>query len=92
MVDTAFIYESELVVCSFLHDLPKGKGSSLQIHCNAHTVFYFVGQNKWPYEMIWHMNYFINKICFINNYANEMLKLGYNMSWYVNEYNVSLVC
>ena len=39
IVDTAFCYERGLIVCSFLHDLSKGKGSTLQLICNAHTVF-----------------------------------------------------
>ena len=39
MVDTAFSYERELIVCSFLLDFPMGKGSSLQIICNTHTAF-----------------------------------------------------
>ena len=33
-VDTAFIYEIELIICSFLQDFSKGKGSSLQLSCN----------------------------------------------------------
>ena len=39
IVDTAFSYERELIVCSFLQDFSKGKGSSLQLICNAHTAF-----------------------------------------------------
>ena len=39
IVDSAFSYERELIVCSFLQDFSKGKGSSLQLICNAHTVF-----------------------------------------------------
>ena len=43
IVDTAFNYETELVVRSFLQDFGKGKGSSLQLICNAHTVFLLCG-------------------------------------------------
>ena len=39
IVDTAFSYERKLIVCSFLQDFSKGKGSSLQLFCNAHTAF-----------------------------------------------------
>ena len=47
IVDTAFSCERELMVCSFLQDFSKGKGSSLRLICNANTAFfYFVGQ-KW---------------------------------------------
>ena len=44
IVDTAFCYKRELIVCSFLQGLSKGKGSTLQLTCNAHTMFWFVGQ------------------------------------------------
>ena len=30
IVDTAFDFERKLIICSFLQDFPKGKGSSLQ--------------------------------------------------------------
>ena len=43
IVDTAFSYERELIVCSFLQDFSKGKGSSPQLICNAHTVFLLCG-------------------------------------------------
>ena len=43
IVDTAFIYDEEFIVCSFLYDLSKGKGSSLQLIYNAHTAFLFCG-------------------------------------------------
>ena len=43
IVHTAVSYESELIVCSFLQDFYKGKGSSLQLICNAHTVFSIYG-------------------------------------------------
>ena len=43
IVDTAFSYERELIVCSFLQDFSKGKGSSLQLICNAHTAFLLCG-------------------------------------------------
>ena len=39
IVDTAFIYERELIACSFLQDFSKGKGSSLQLISFAHTAF-----------------------------------------------------
>ena len=39
IVDTAFSYERELIVCLFLQDFSKEKGSSLQLICNAHTAF-----------------------------------------------------
>ena len=39
IVDTAVSYERELITCSFGQDFFKGKGSSLQLTCNAHTVF-----------------------------------------------------
>ena len=43
IVDTAFSYERELIVCSFLQDFSKGKGSSLRLICNAHTAFLLGG-------------------------------------------------
>ena len=43
IVDTAISYERELVVCSFLHDFSKGKGSSLQLIFYAHTAFLLRG-------------------------------------------------
>ena len=39
IVDTAFSNESELISYSFLQDFSKGKGSSMQLICNAHTAF-----------------------------------------------------
>ena len=39
MVNTAFSYERELNVCLLLYDFLKGKGSSSQLICNAHTAF-----------------------------------------------------
>ena len=39
IVDAAFSYERELIVCSFLQDFSKEKGGSLQLIYNAHTVF-----------------------------------------------------
>ena len=39
IVDTYFSCERELIVCSFLQDFSKGKGSSLQVICYAHAVF-----------------------------------------------------
>ena len=43
MVDTAFNYEREFTVCSFLQDFSTGKGSKLQFVCNAHTAFLLCG-------------------------------------------------
>ena len=43
MVDTAFSYEREMIVSSFLLDFSKRKGSSLQLICNAHTEFLLWG-------------------------------------------------
>ena len=37
--DTAVSYKRELIVCSFLQDFFKGKGSSLHLICNAYTAF-----------------------------------------------------
>ena len=46
IVDTAFSYEREVIVCSFPQDFSKVNGSSLQLICNMHILhFYFVGQN-----------------------------------------------
>ena len=42
-VDTAFSYEVELIVHSFLQDFSKAKGSRLQLICNAHTAFLLCG-------------------------------------------------
>ena len=39
IVDIVLSYERELIVCLILYDLSKGKGSSLQLICNAHTAF-----------------------------------------------------
>ena len=39
----SFGYERELIVCSFLQDFCKGKGSNLQLICNAHTSFLLCG-------------------------------------------------
>ena len=41
--DTVFSYKRELIVYSFLQGFSKGKGSSLQLTCNAHTAFYLWG-------------------------------------------------
>ena len=41
IVDTAFSYGREWIVWIFLQDFSEGKGSSLQLICNAHTVFLF---------------------------------------------------
>ena len=43
IVDAAFILERELVMCSFLQDLSKGKESTLQLFSNAHTAFLLCG-------------------------------------------------
>ena len=45
VVNTAFIYERELIICSSLQDFSKGRGNSLQLICNAYSGF-FQGQ-KW---------------------------------------------
>ena len=42
-VHTVFCYKRELTICSFLQDFSKGKGSSLLLICNAHTVFLLYG-------------------------------------------------
>ena len=48
LVDTVFSYESELFVCSFLQDFSMGKGSSLQLICNAHAAFFLcVAEIDW---------------------------------------------
>ena len=39
IVDTSLSYERALTICSLLKDFSKGKGSSLQLNCNAHTAF-----------------------------------------------------
>ena len=43
IIVTAFSYERYLIVYSFLQDFPKGKGSSLQLICNAQTAFLLRG-------------------------------------------------
>ena len=43
-IDTAFSYEREFIICSFLQYFSKGKESSLLSNCNAHTAFSFVRQ------------------------------------------------
>ena len=43
VVDTAFSYERKLIVRSFLQDFCKGKGSGLEIICNAHIAFLLGG-------------------------------------------------
>ena len=43
IVDTAYSYEGELIVRSFLQDFSKGKGSGLQVICNVHTAFLLCG-------------------------------------------------
>ena len=49
IVDTAFSYEIELIVCSFLPDYSKGKGSSVQLICNAHASFLLCGAEQAVY-------------------------------------------
>ena len=39
-------YARELIVCSFLHELYKGKGSSLQLICNVHTTILLCGRGS----------------------------------------------
>ena len=38
IADAAFSYERELIVCSYLQNFCKGKGSRLQFICIAHTA------------------------------------------------------
>ena len=40
IVNAAFSYERELIVCSILYEFNKGKGSSLQLISNAYTAFF----------------------------------------------------
>ena len=40
---TAFICERDLTVSSFLQDFTKGRGSSLQLICNARSVVLLCG-------------------------------------------------
>ena len=42
-MDTAFDSKRELVVCLFLQDFSKGKGSTLQLIFNAHTALLLLG-------------------------------------------------
>ena len=44
LVDTLYSYERVLIICSFLQDISKGKRSSLQLICNAHTAFTLYGR------------------------------------------------
>ena len=41
---SALSHERQLIICSFWQDFSEEKGSSLQVICNAHTLFYDVGQ------------------------------------------------
>ena len=50
-VDTTFGYERELIVCSFLQDFSKGKGSKLELIGNAHTAFLLCGAE--PLRNMW---------------------------------------
>ena len=43
IVDTAFIHERDLVVCSFLQDFSNGKESSLQLIFYANNTFLLYG-------------------------------------------------
>ena len=43
IVDTAFNYERELIIYTFLQDFSKGKGSTLQLIYNEHTAFLLCG-------------------------------------------------
>ena len=47
IVDTAFNYERELIVCPFLLDFSKEKESRLQLICNAHTAFLLYGAESY---------------------------------------------
>ena len=45
-IDTACSYKRELIICLFLKGFSKGKGSSVQLICYAHTAFLLcVGQH-----------------------------------------------
>ena len=55
IVHTAFSYERELIICLFLQDFSKGKGSSVQLICNAHNcVFTLYGRAVWRQQIISH--------------------------------------
>ena len=43
LICNAFSYDREFIICSFLQDFSKGKGSNLQLICNAHTAFLHSG-------------------------------------------------
>ena len=52
ILDTIFSYERELTVCSFLQNFSKGKGSGLQLICNAHTAFLLCGTDwVWGFQL-----------------------------------------
>ena len=61
IVDTAFSYEGKLIVCSFLQDIPKGKGSNLQLIYNAHTAFLLCG-TVMTYQHVPAINSFITEL------------------------------
>ena len=45
IIDTALSYERELIICTFLQDFSKGKGSSLPLTCNTtYCVFTLWGR------------------------------------------------
>ena len=46
MVDTAFSYEKEWIICSFLQEFSNGKGSSCNSSATHILHYYFVGQNS----------------------------------------------
>ena len=57
-VYTAFSYKRELIVYSFLQDLYKGKGSSLQLTCNAHVFIFWGAYRGLRWSLHIHFNFF----------------------------------
>ena len=43
IINTVLRSERELIISSFLQDFSKGKGSSFQLFCSAHTAFLLCG-------------------------------------------------
>ena len=70
-VDTAFSYEIELIVCSFLQDFSMGMGSSLQSICNAHTAFFTLFTDWFLQEK--------NLIIFRRNYLYLFIECKYQL-------------
>ena len=52
IVYTAFIYERELIVCSFLQDFYKGKEVACYLSAMHILRFYFEGQNYKNLELL----------------------------------------